>query len=126
MSIHTIRIAGPWERHTADAELVRVTLPCQVPGDEPICELIRKFHRPSGLTDASEVHIVFTADTASLQLRLNGRPVPASGSRSSASWTEVTFKVTPLLESFNSLSIRGAEKNAMTLHSAVMQIHENN
>ena len=104
--------------------MVRVALPCQVPGDDRSGELIRRFHRPSGLTDASEVHIVITADTASLEVKLNDQPVHASGSRSSGSCTEFEFVVTPLLKSFNSLSIHNAENRPLTVQSAVLEIHE--
>lgn len=124
MSHHTIRLAGPWERRSAGAELTRVSLPCQIPGVDYPSELIRRFHQPTGLTDTCEVLIIFTADTTSLDVRLNNHQVPVSDSRDAASWIEVVFNVTPMLVPFNSLSIRGTEKSGLTVQSAVIQIHE--
>ena len=124
MTVHAIRLAGPWQRYTAAAEPVRVTLPCHTPGDAQPSSLDRKFHRPSGLTDQSEVVIVITADTASLDVTINDQQVSEEGHRDTGSWVEVSFRVTPLLKSFNSLSIRCAERIPLTLHSVVIRIHE--
>ncbi|MEO2033478.1 MAG: hypothetical protein ABGZ35_15480 [Planctomycetaceae bacterium] len=124
MSQHTIRLAGPWERHSAGAELVRVSLPFQIPGVGSSCDLIRRFHRPTGLTETCEVLIILTVDTTSLDVRLNNQLVSVLDSRHSASGIEVSFNVTPQLESFNSLSIRNTETSGVTVQSAVLQIHE--
>jgi hypothetical protein len=124
MTVHTIRLAGPWEQQTDGAGAVRIVLPCCVSGDELPAALIRKFHRPSGLTDKSKVHIIVMVDTGSLDATLNGQPVPASDCQRSGSWFEVSLDVTAMLESFNALSIRGHENRGLTLRSAVMQIQD--
>lgn len=126
MTVHTIRLAGPWEHHIAGTELVRVSLPCHVSAGDPACTLVRKFHRPSGLSDECDVSIVFTADNDSLELRLNDQSVSDPRIIRSGSWSRVTFSVTPLLKSFNSLSVRCSNDRSLTLQSVVMQIHAKN
>ena len=126
MTVHTIRLAGPWERHMADTELVRVSLPCHVSADDHACILIRKFHRPSGLSDECDVSLVFTTDNDSLELRLNDQPVSDPRIVRTGPWFRVTFSVAPLLKSFNALSVQRSNDRSLTLQSAVIQIHGKN
>ncbi|MCH2200359.1 MAG: hypothetical protein MK102_00195 [Fuerstiella sp.] len=124
MTAHTIRLAGPWEQQTEGAIAEPTVLPCCVSSDERPTALIRKFHRPSGLTDKSKIHIIITVDTDSLDATLNGQPIPASDCQRSGSWFQISLDVTAMLESFNALSIRRHENQGLTLRTAVIRIQD--
>ncbi|MCH2209968.1 MAG: hypothetical protein MK110_01600 [Fuerstiella sp.] len=124
MTVHTIRLAGPWEQQTAGTDAVRIVLPCSVSTDRPPAALIRKFHQPGGLTDRSKVHIVITVDTTLFDATVNGQSVPAADCRQSGSWFEISLEITTVLKPFNTLSIRSHKDRKLTLQSAVMRIQD--
>jgi len=114
MSVHTIRLAGPWELQTSsDATVERVTLPHRISSGE---ELRRKFHCPSGLTNDSTVRIVLTSTGSDIQLQLNGRNAPPVAN------ADGQFDVSGLLQPFNALT--ASSSKTATLTTAVLEIHE--
>ncbi len=115
MSIHSIRLAGPWELQAGSADPVRVQLPSDVPSNG---QLIRKFHRPSGLDDGTEVRVELAANGAQLIVKLNDQVL------SPVSESPLQFDITSQLQSFNSLCMRAADGEALVLQSAVLLIVE--
>lgn len=128
-SVHTIRLAGPWELHTGSPSPQRVTLPCELPPARDSTHLLRKFHRPSGLEADGEVRIMLRADQPSLSVQLNGEllsPLPDTQQPDTqqADAASLTYDVTARLQSFNSLTVRAAEGPGAVLQAAVLEIHE--
>ena len=128
MSVHTIRLAGPWEMQaSSDAAAERVTLPHEISSG---VELRRNFHRPSGLTDDSTVRIVLTSTGSGIELQLNGKHVP------SVADTHRHFDVSGQLLSFNTLAVTSGLSDSRsearqelrqpttTITAAVLEIHE--
>lgn len=105
MSIHRIRLAGPWQLRTgldtgdepmrskrasesSAARENRTALPCQLydadpqlPADQnsdlrPLC-LCRRFHCPGGLGPETEVRVVIVATTTEVCVKVNGAAVSA-------------------------------------------------
>lgn len=115
MSIHAIRLAGPWELQVEGADPVRVRLPSEAPSNG---RLIRKFHRPGGLDEGSEVRIELTSEKTHLVVRLNDHVLSAVAE------SPLQFNVTSLLQPFNSLCIQSVDEAAAILQSATMLILE--
>lgn len=123
MSVHTIRLAGPWEVHEDAAAPVRVKLPHALTATAP---LVRRFHRPSGLTDDCVVHIVLTSSHAGLAITVNGKPLASCDSATEGEEHLCRYDVTSELQTFNTLRVMPAPEDdgQWTLHAAAMQIHE--
>lgn len=115
MSIHSIRLAGPWELEAGSADPVRVELPSCVPSNG---QLIRKFHRPSGLDEGTEVQVELAASGAHLIVKLNDQVL------SPTSESPLHFNITRQLQSFNSLCVQSADGETSVLQSAAIQIVE--
>ena len=122
MSVHTIRLAGPWELYQAGSEATRVKLPFEFPKPSDSCRLVRKFHRPSGLTDDCEVRIVLQVSQQPMTVVVNDQVLQPSVTEEDT----CSCDVTALLQSFNSLSLQVAENTAaaVVVQAAVMEIHE--
>jgi hypothetical protein len=115
MSIHTIRLAGPWELWAEGSDPVRVQLPSDVPSNG---QLVRKFHRPDGLGDDSEVRVELTVNHGRVVVSINDHLLPAT------SESPPHFDITPFLQSFNSLCIQSTAGGTLVLQAAVIQIFE--
>lgn len=105
MSIHRIRLAGPWQLRTVQdsgdellrskrasefsvARECRTTLPCQLYGADTqlpaeqnsdlrqMC-LCRRFHCPGGLGPDTEVRVVIVATSIDVSVNVNGAAVSA-------------------------------------------------
>lgn len=123
-SVHTIRLAGPWELHVDGAEPARVKLPAELPVDSGC--LLRKFHAPSGLNDDCDVRIVLSVSSQPGSVRLNDQAIEPAESTSADAILQIAYDVKPLLQSFNSLCISRSDdqQTAVTVQSAVMEIRE--
>jgi len=115
MSVHLIRLAGPWELQAEAADPVRVKLPSKVPANG---WLSRKFHRPSGLDHGSVVRVELNTDGIRLIVKLNGREL------SPTSESPLQFDITSLLQAFNSLRVQADGVDESVLQSVVLQIIE--
>jgi len=115
MSVHTIRLAGPWELQAEEEDPVRVQLPSHVPSNG---RLVRKFHRPNGLSDDSEVRVELTVDSIRVVVRINDHQLSATSD------STLRFDITSYLQPFNSLSIQTTQTDPVVLQSAVLQICE--
>lgn len=107
---HEIRLAGPWEYSTADGEWQRTVLP--FPTDVPLAnatsvQLRRKFHRPSGLDDTSQVFIVADVNAPMSALDLNDVELPVAPNtptdEAAGERKELAVEVTTALENFNTV-----------------------
>ena len=125
MSIHTIRLAGPWELQQKGSEPIRVQLPFELPSTDDTCQLIRKFHRPSGLTDECQVRIAVTTSYTPLTVVINEEPIEPSTVSQEEHSCEATYDATTLLKAFNSLSIQPTAGAASTVQAAVIEIESN-
>jgi hypothetical protein len=125
MSIHNIRLAGPWELHQEGSEPTRVRLPFELQATDNTCQLIRNFHRPSGLTDECQVRIVATTSITPLTVLINGKPVEPSAVSKEEQSCEATYDTTTLLKAFNSLSIQPTAGAALTVRAAAIEIESN-
>lgn len=83
MTVHRIRLSAAWERpaaadarRTSRAPATRISLPVRIDSD-PDCLgelcLRRRFHRPTGLTDAAVVSLQFICDPVPGTIRLNAQ-----------------------------------------------------
>ena len=122
MSVHTIRLAGPWELHQAGSEATRVKLPFEFPEPSDSCRLVRKFHRPSGLTDDCDVRIVLQVSRQLITIMVNDQELQPSVTGEDP----CSYDVTALLQPFNSLSLQVAENTAaaVVVQAAAMEIHD--
>jgi len=125
MSTHTIRLAGPWELHEEDSKPTRVQLPFALPATDGVCQLIRKFHRPSGLTDDCQVRIVVTTSDTPLTVFINEEPVELSAVAEKGQSCESTYDATALLKPFNSLRLQPTADIASHVQSAAIEIESN-
>ena len=125
MSIHNIRLAGPWELHQQGSEATRVQLPFELQTTDNTCQLIRNFHRPSGLTDECQVHIVATTSITPLTVLVNGKLVEPSAVSKGEQSCEATYDATTLLKAFNSLSIQSAAGAPSTVRAVAIEIESN-
>ena len=110
---HEIRLAGPWEFQVDESgDWQRCILPfdfaAQAQEDHSLIRIRRRFHRPSGLTPASAVFIVFDTSTVPQQITVNDHEVHvqpsdfAAASEAAADLTCVA-EVTNVLEGFNTV-----------------------
>lgn len=99
---HHIRLAGPWDRNDGckdPEEWQRSQLPAEIGLSS---QIRRRFHRPSGLNDQSQVSIVIQA-TEAVQVELNGRPLLAT-----TDGKEQVFSASEALVAFNCLILKSA------------------
>ena len=122
MSTHNIRLAGPWEVHREGSEPTRVQLPFELQTTDNTCQLIRNFHRPSGLTDECRVRIVATTSITPLTLLINGKPVEPSAVSKEKQSCDATYDATTLLKAFNSLSIQPTAGTVSTVRAVAIEI----
>ena len=120
MSVHSIRLAGPWEEQHGNADDMKVQLPYSLSEARESVGLRRHFHRPSGLSEASRVRIALTAEGCPLQIAVNGqRMEPTIGTGEN----RCVFDVTDHLDSFNTLDVK-ITRNSPRLTAAVLEIIE--
>ncbi len=121
MSVHKIRLAGPWEWlpvGSPNAAESRERKPCQLPFPEastpaaasavmeatgvlqPVW-LFRRFHCPTGIDESIKVLLAVELRHGVVQLQLNGADIV----RHSAVADSVRFDVTSSLKPFNELGI---------------------
>ncbi len=108
---HEIRLAGPWEFTRADANdsPQRCTLPFSPPDGTnqpgPVT-LTRRFHRPTGLDENSQVWIAVEFTGTVPTLAVNDIPLDAGDSDvSNSKAQQATFNATDVLRDFNMLMI---------------------
>ena len=108
MSTHTIRLAGPWELQVDSCDdSTRIQLPFDLPPNCHSVSLIRRFHRPSGLTDESLVRVELEMNGFVGHVTVNGEQISAT-QRSGTSCSSVGvpgFDVTSALLPFNVLQV---------------------
>lgn len=100
---HHIRLAGPWDQRESlddSADWKRCQLPVKI---GPTIQVRRRFHRPSGLDEKSQVFIVIQA-AESVQAKLNDQDLTAV-----AVENELVFAASDALISFNTLILRSTE-----------------
>jgi len=120
VSVHSIRLAGPWETIQDRAESQRVTLPYSVPDGVDSIILRRRFHRPSGLENDSLVRIVLTTIGALSHVTINDRRIELTpGAQDDRS----VFDITDQLNNFNCLEVTIGQ-DVRELRSAVLEIFE--
>lgn len=169
MAIHQIRLAGPWEL-LSGADVPEVTdvagnmhqvpgtrgVPhrCQLPFDASFFSsttqnltakavLCRGFHTPTGLSESTEVSLIFVVNYAPIRTFLNNlmleptemvvellEPPDHATSESdrtpSEHWYRIRASVTPLLKPFNQLivELNVADQLPKKLNSVTLQIQE--
>ena len=126
---HRIRLAGPWEWQVIGSpqqstrEAARCQLPFTLSGDqrESGVVLTRRFHRPTGINDATTLRIVLQASRKPVDVQLNGKSLPGSESSVAA---EYCFNLTGRVEPFNQLSVLLLPQTdaSATLQSAWLEI----
>ena len=125
MPTHNIRLAGPWELHQKDSEPTRIRLPFELQATDNTHQLVRNFHRPSGLTDECQVRIVATTSITPLTVLINGQAVEPSAVSKDKQSCEATYDATTLLKAFNSLSIQSTAGTVVTVRAVSMEIESN-
>ncbi len=123
-SCHTIRLAGPWELHRPSGH-ERGRLPCLVP---PGSALLRRFHRPNGLSETSVVRLKLNVSGGNRicpVVDINGHSVPVdSVERPNGDLSVLVIDATPCLEPFNFVRVTAAGTAELTVVSAEIQIEE--
>ena len=103
---HTIRLQGPWEAaplSPAGAPFLKIHLPGEVERLSYFSggfRLKRRFHRPTGLTEADVITLILPVAAPRPAVQLNGYPLSADEEGHRASRWRIT-----LLESSNILTI---------------------
>lgn len=123
---HDIRLAGPWEYSTSDDKpWIRCQLPWQALADVDSSTVRRKFHRPSGLSESSELQILLFADGSIPVITINGKVIEGSttqdGSDDAAS-TENCFDVSAALSEFNTVEVSFGSSSQIRIERAVLRI----
>ena len=150
MSVHRIRLVGPWEWrpvHSSSAARGPERQPCRLPfpalespassatvpqsaaAVQPVW-LFRRFHRPTGIDDSVIVLLAVEVVNGCVQLQLNGVDMPfhspnmVEPPKASAvlesDW--VRFDVTHSLKEFNELQILVAPDEALTPSARVVSV----
>jgi hypothetical protein len=154
MSIHSIRLAGPWEWRsfsgTAEKSDISEFVKCQLPFPDASCAppgsivMRRRFHRPTGLDDRTTVRVALQfrgnksahsaqAMESCLQVRVNDQGVPATvveSPENSDSNGEIRLQlrcdISPLLRPFNDLQIDfNHPEHQLSLEAACLEIKNN-
>jgi hypothetical protein len=108
VSIHTIRLRGPWQAETS-AGVGELSLPGPLPGwifaagrpETPETILLRRqFNRPTGL-EGQRVDLVIAACSLPIQVVLNGHRLPQQTVEAVAQ----RWEITPLLRPRNELQV---------------------
>ena len=107
---HRIRLAGPWESQAVAPltqcanEPDRLQLPFSLTKDQRDAGLIfiRRFHRPTGIDESTELRIICHASEKPSDLQLNGQSL---ADRLVSDGREFCCEVTGFLKSFNQLSV---------------------
>ena len=167
MSVHQIRLAGPWELLSVSDRAEKTDVPgtvchlpqnrgrrnrCQLPFDTSAfssmvknfpgrATLCRSFHQPAGLTEFTEVSLIFVVNHTPIRTFLNDRilepaemaieisaapdwAMPSSESTPAELWYRVCATITPLLKSFNRLIVElvidGADRVPQKLKSVTI------
>lgn len=100
---HEIRLAGPWELcHSGDV-WERCALPYPTAGAElkADCRLRRKFHRPSGISEQTQLAIVVAVTGAVPTAEMNGVAVTALTEADGL----VVFDVTKELSEYSTIEL---------------------
>ncbi len=119
MKAHRIRLAGPWEAQLLDNELQPVggVLDSRLPysivpsPDQKGVQLLRGFHRPTGIGQNSVLRIILKATQKPHEVRINStliEVIAASdiGTRNSIdSYGEFSIDITHFIAPFNELSV---------------------
>ena len=141
MTIHRIRLAGPWESQSLDEQLQPVgeISRCQLPFTVPASLhrqgvlLVRGFHRPTGIESATVLRIVLKAVACPALVQMNGEeivPGVRNGTNTLKQDTaegEYLFEITRLIQPFNHLSVRFITNSAealATLETVWLEIQE--
>ena len=113
MSVHRIRLRGPWRYESLSAEITdpasgRVPLPGawqelfgEVAGR---VRFSRTFHRPTNLEPGSRVHLVFEGLGGAAEISLNGRKIGESANGTAAE-DSLRIEVTERLNPHNELQV---------------------
>ena len=101
---HEIRLAGPWEVCHDGDDWERCVLPFPADDSPDVADfrLRRKFHRPSGLDEQSQVAIVVTINGDLLAAKLNGTDTLTGATESDGT---VVFDVTGRLQESNTVEL---------------------
>ncbi len=119
MKAHRIRLAGPWEAQLLDNELQPVgdVLDSRLPysivlsPDQKGVQLLRGFHRPTGIGQNSVLRIILKANQKPHEVRINStliEVVAASDigtTNSIDSHGEFSIDITHFIAPFNELSV---------------------
>lgn len=124
MSVHQIRLAGPWEWHLiqepdgqeSEAAVSSERKPCELPFGLKIpvprqsVALFRRFHCPTGIDDSTTVAIVLALQGAAAEVLINRIAAPNLPGRHSESSdgvdaTTLRFDISRLLKPFNELQV---------------------
>ena len=150
MSVHKIRLAGPWESSPVDtvvshsglpdAQAASIRHPCQLPfqsDKDRICSsvlLVRRFHCPTGITEKTTLFIALEVRHAVTQVRLNGSEISRASSNDvdgpvveSVVEPLQRFEILSPLKPFNELNVLLTPldtANVATLVSVSLEIHE--
>ncbi|APZ93966.1 hypothetical protein [Fuerstiella marisgermanici] len=127
--VHEIRLAGPWEQRSNDADdWQRTRLPYQIDAATSDHCLRRKFHRPSGLEAASRLVLALYADISLQEVVINQAVIELTEQQDGASNPAIyLFDITAAAADFNTLEVRVSQPDdgkSHSLHEARLQIVE--
>lgn len=131
MPTHRIRLAGPWELQTLDdqsrpvGEAVRSQLPFELRQQQHKFGvlLIRGFHRPTGIDEATRLRIAMKTNANLIAVRINSKLVTVQIAEFQ---DEVTCEITDVIQEFNQLSVQicpDASGADSTLEAVWLEIH---
>ena len=127
--VHEIRLAGPWEQRSNDADdWQRTRLPYQIESTTSDQFLRRKFHRPSGLEAASRLVLALYADITLHEIAINQTVIELTEQQDGESNPSIyLFDITAAAADFNTLEVRVSQPDdgkIHSLHEARLQIVE--
>ena len=120
MSVHRIRLAGPWESLSHENRMTSTCgarQPCQLPyevtksdGEDLGMNLFRRFHRPTGIGEFTRVCVGFEVHNLTLEVLINDGVTEVVGASAASRVNNaneiVRTDISKLLKSFNELQIR--------------------
>ncbi|MCR9201862.1 MAG: hypothetical protein NXI04_24725 [Planctomycetaceae bacterium] len=128
---HQIRLAGPWEFSVgAHDTAIRCQLPYALPRGVTAGEMIRRFHRPSGLSASTRLALIVVTPVALSEVMLNRSKLIVDQTASEGvDWdgTVAVRNVVPCtnkLTAFNELTVLLSSEGCTQVLAASLAIHE--
>jgi len=128
---HQIRLAGPWEFSVgANDTAIRCQLPYELPQGVSSGEMIRRFHRPSNLSQSTRLALIIVTPVALTDVMLNRHRLSVDLTASEqVDWdgervVRNVVTCTDYLTAYNELTVPLSTTGCTQVLAASLSIHE--